>query len=66
MTQFRKSRANPEVMRNSGETDALLFENAELRKTAAELMLQTTILREALLSGRTKMAPATSEAGLLN
>lgn len=30
------------------ETDALRIENAELRETAAELLLQTTILREAL------------------
>jgi hypothetical protein len=33
------------------ELDVLLSENAELRRTAAELMLETTILREALTFG---------------
>jgi hypothetical protein len=36
---------------NQGEVEALLSENTELRKTATELLLQTTILREALTSG---------------
>lgn len=37
--------------RPSKELDVLLSENAELRRTAAELMLETTILREALTFG---------------
>jgi hypothetical protein len=36
---------------SQGEVEALLSENTELRKTATELLLQTTILREALTSG---------------
>jgi hypothetical protein len=36
----------------SEETDALLQENAVLRNTATELLLQTAILREALQIGQ--------------
>jgi hypothetical protein len=39
---------------NLEEKEALLFENAQLRRTAAELLLQTSILREQLLLDRTE------------
>ena len=46
MTQVHKPPKSPFKLIDSIET--LRFENAELRNTAAELMLQMTILREAL------------------
>jgi hypothetical protein len=45
-------RIEPSPIFSSGHTseelNVLLCENAQLRRTAAELMLETTILREAL------------------
>jgi hypothetical protein len=49
MSQVRRT-AKKRSISSPAEAAVLLFENAELRKTAAELMLQTAILREALLS----------------
>ena len=54
MAQFRRPPKIAIKPKRSDEADILLFENAELRQTAAELLLQTTILREALQSGQMK------------
>jgi hypothetical protein len=56
MTQFSKHFSKSGFRASLDETDALLFENAQLRETATELLLQTTILREALLSDQTRPA----------
>jgi hypothetical protein len=48
MPLLHRPRKNSELPGNFDEAEALLSENAELRKTAAELLLQTAILREAL------------------
>jgi hypothetical protein len=66
MTQFRKRLRNLEVSGNLAEADALLFENAELRKTAADLMLQTAILREALLSDERRRRTISTNIGFRN
>lgn len=52
MTQARKHWKSSETTKGPDEADALLFENEELRNTAADLMLQTAILREALRSNQ--------------
>jgi hypothetical protein len=52
MVQLNRTGKPTETSRTSEETGALLHENAELRKTATELLLQTAILREALQTGQ--------------
>jgi hypothetical protein len=39
------------------ETEVLLLENLELRRIVADLLIQTTILREQLQSTRTDIEP---------
>jgi hypothetical protein len=44
------------------EAEALLLENEQLRKTAAELWLETTLLRETLRTHRKLAAPGAPNA----
>jgi hypothetical protein len=46
---LRKAKPS-EVLKPSDETEVLILENLELRRIVADLLIQTTILREQLQS----------------
>jgi hypothetical protein len=46
---------------NIDEAEGLLLENEELRRTAAELLLETALLRDALRTHRKMAAPGVSD-----
>jgi hypothetical protein len=52
MRQLNRTWKIAETSRGPKEADALLHENAELLKTATELLQQTAILGEALQTGQ--------------